>query len=65
MKKNYCKICNEYSNKRKVCLKCKTNFTFRSAGKEGRPFNRKAEYEKEISKKEKDRGVKSPMEIEE
>lgn len=53
-KRNYCKICGEYCAKRKTCLNCKLRFPMRTAGKEGRPFNRKDEYEKEKKKKARD-----------
>lgn len=59
-KKNYCKICGEYSGKRKVCNECKGKYPYRAApGRTrdgwggGRQFNRKQDYIKDKLKEKK------------
>ena len=39
-KKRVCKVCEEYSGKRNVCLKCKTEQPFKASVKGGEPFRR-------------------------
>lgn len=39
-----------FNKHRKICQNCKNDFPFKTAGKQGKPFNRKELWEKEKKK---------------